>query len=421
MRARAVTGWQAVLLGVGLAFGCRAAADAPPAPRANSLREGTLRYLDRRLSPPPPERAWQLSRPFARGPYRDPRYNQPYAFAVQVQRLISDPALGLISDGKAPIQVNYLRPSDAMLARRVASVMARIYWIVQDYLGRGPAGALSDGSDRVHVWLRPDGQAGADEKQGHIYLWAIDEPRAPAEWVRELAHEYAHIYLPRIGPYTDPEPWANGYLGERLILKWLLFDNGVSDLWDRPISGSAYVANQVTPLRTRFLEEGPGSPAAGRTDAAGMDFLIGQVLAIEAAYGPAVVRRLLAGYRAPQPRSLGLFLAEAMKDTPLRLDARAYIPNRSQVSEPPAAGDPIRLKKASYWLFLPGGKWRLEAQGALPDGSAVRVELAETRPVGTGAWELRLPDESAAWRRMELTAPAGGEISLRELVITRAG
>ena len=49
----------------------------------------------------------------------------------------------------------------------------------------------------------------------------IDTSKPQAEACRELAHEYGHAVLPAIGGFKSPEDWANGYLGERLFLRWL--------------------------------------------------------------------------------------------------------------------------------------------------------------------------------------------------------
>src|SRR5205807_32206 len=74
----------------------------------------------------------------------------------------------------------------------------------------------------VDVWLMRDGLPGAEEAGNDIYLYAIGQDRAPAEWLREIAHEYSHLTLPVVGPFTSPERWGNGYLGERLLMQWLI-------------------------------------------------------------------------------------------------------------------------------------------------------------------------------------------------------
>ncbi len=77
---------------------------------------------------------------------------------------------------------------------------------------------------------KPGGEQRFDmtEEGGHskavntIYVYDIDSFTVPMEMAREVAHEYGHAVLPAIGGYTEPENWANGYLGEKVFLRWAL-------------------------------------------------------------------------------------------------------------------------------------------------------------------------------------------------------
>src|SRR5206468_11771889 len=132
------------------------------------------------------------------------------------------------------------RAEDEPLARRVGGVLARLHWLAVEYLGLvpDPADAIAR---TTNVWLTREGRPGGEEFKRNVYLYAVGEDRAPAEWVREVAHEYSHVVLPAFGPFASPERWANGYLGVRLFLKWLI-DNEQTDLWGSPFLGSAYLA-----------------------------------------------------------------------------------------------------------------------------------------------------------------------------------
>src|SRR5207249_4997524 len=136
------------------------------------------------------------------------------------------------------------------------------------YLEMVPAEAVVD------VWLMHGGEPGAEELGNDIYLYAIGRERAPAEWLREIAHEYSHLVVPVVGPFTAPEKWGNGYLGERLFLGWLVAAEQTG-VWGPHFDGAGYLANQVRPLRDRFLDAGPGSLSAARADAAAMERFIG--------------------------------------------------------------------------------------------------------------------------------------------------
>jgi hypothetical protein len=386
------------------------------------MREGSFTYKDPRLGTLPPRR-WDLYLPSSPdlkyGPLRDPKMNVEYPFRLQVR------CMGVDSSGEDRVDrrfvIHYLKPEDEGMARQIGGVMARLYWIVSDYLGR-------EVKPYVNVWINHEGKAGAEEYRGNILVYALDEPRAPAEWVRELAHEYGHLTLPNMGPFTEPEKYASGYLGERLFLKWMLYDNAQADAWDQPVSGAAYMANQVVPLRNRYLDAGPGAAASEKTDTAGMDFFIGQMLTIEAAQGPAFLRQVLNRFTTPRPQNLGLYLTTTIQElkpgVQFFVDPAAYIPARSQVEEAASSQAGLRLKKASYWVFLPGGDWQIDVEGVLPPGTTAASEGLQFKKAnpslpGALAWETNIGTANGLWRRLDLAPPAGQVMELKRILVSR--
>ena len=406
-----------------------AAQDAAPAntdPRKE--REGYFEYKDPRLVTGG-KRGWRMfisrRNTAYEGPERDPKTNTDYKFRMQVQVLSESDNGASEREEKSERRfvVHFQRPEDEGLGRLVGRVAARLHWVNRDYLGRG-----STGNNYINIWLNPEGKAGAEEYKGNIYLHGINEDRAPAEWVREIAHEYSHIFLPPAGRYTEPEPFANGYLGERLYMKWLLFDNEQSDLWDKPIDGAAYVANQIIPLRNRFLDEGPTSAAAQKMDKDGMDFFLGQMLAIEAMYGPEIIKGLFNNFNTPRPQNLGSYftmLLRDMKPTQYSIMPNSFIPAKSQKVNATDGSAP-RFTKAAYWVFLPGGDWVIDVQGALPPNTTAQLEAAQLkngRPgMGGGtAWETSLTSFNGVWRRLELSAPGGAPMMIQGIQVTKKG
>jgi hypothetical protein len=383
-------------------------------------RGGSLTYKDARLGGKIPPREWSLfvSRETQKdrdyGPAADPKFNVNYPGRLQVMCSTEEEGRGQ----ERAFVIHFLRPEDETLARRVGGVMARLYWLGVDYLGVGPATGRY-----INVWLARHGEPGGEEYLKNIYLFAIDQARPAAEWVRELAHEYSHIFLPPVGEYTQPEKWANGYLGERLFLKWLLHDNPAAGVWSEPIDGAAYVANEVIPIRNAFLNAGPGAPVAAQRDDAGMKHFIGQVLAVEAAHGPQLLRPMLQKYLTRRPEALGSYLGAAigeLKPLQFTLDPGVFIPQGSQV-EPAGTGlaATARIRKAAYWLFLPGGTWHITLQGAVPDATTAALEGAPLRRQAGATWETAMPGANGAWRRFEITAPGGQELGLQAIQITR--
>lgn len=350
---------------------------------------------------------------------RDPKYNFDYPFAVGVNVWVD--FRDQETSGERRFEINYARKEDEALARRIGSVMARLHWLGLDYLG------VSAGRSGTSLWLARDGEPGAEESGGDIWVHAIDTPRAPAEWVRELAHEYSHATLPNLGPFSRPERWANGYLGERLYLKWMLHDNLQTDVWSEPIDAEGYMTNQVAPLRDLFLAEGPSSPRSELTDADGMNFLIGQFLALEAAHGPALLRELIGRIRSPSPKGLPVNLAasiRALQPPILPIDPAVTIPKSIEQPEPRPQGG-VRVARAAYRLYVPSGDWTLEAEGDVPQGTNVSLDGSAltrmpSRGVVAGAWSTMQATDESGWRRVEIAAPSGKKVELSRLRLTRA-
>lgn len=386
---------------------CSAIALLPAAPSlaqngAGSPESGTLVYKDARLSPAPPPREWNVFYPRAAvkplGPDRDPKFNVLYPLRRYVLCRDGD-------DAQVRFVVHYLKPEDLPLAQRTGGVLARLYWVARDYLALSPSEARP-----VDVWLTHSGEAGGEEWGRNIYLFAVDEARAPAEWVRELAHEYAHLVLPELGPFTMPEQWASGYLGERLFMKWLLLDNGAAEIWGEPIRAADYVALQVAPLRDRFLKLGPEGPEADREP---MNTLIGELLALEAAHGPSLLRNLFGRFKRGTPEQLAGHLAVLLRQTtpPLPVDPTATVPGKTQYAE-----NGREFQTAAYRVFLPGGTWRVEAEGA-PDTATVMLDGAALKRAA-GGWEARLDAPTGAWHLLQLTAD-GRPFTLHSLQLRR--
>lgn len=377
-------------------MGAAAQSTDPPA-------SGTMPYSDRRLDPLPPLREWSVFFPRAAvrplGPDRDPKFNVLYPLRRYVQCRSGD-------DAQIRFVIHYLRQEDLALVQRAGGVLARLFWLAVDYLGLS---AAQDGQP-IDVWLSRSGDAGGEEWGRNIYLFAIDTPRAPAEWLRELAHEFAHHVLPEIGPFDHPEPWASGYLGERLFLKWLLQDNRLADAWGAPVSAADYVALQVAPLRDRFLARGPLDPGG---DPEPMDTLIGEVLTLEAMHGPALLRAAWTHERRQSPALLAGYLAAAVQEAAangLRLDPSVSVPEKSRRAD--AAG---AYRTAVYRVLLTGGNWRVEADGAIPDGMSATLDGKPLAPVaGATAWSGLIDAPTGAWHLLELHS-GGQPFTLRGL------
>lgn len=383
------------------------------------LRSGSLQYTDPRLSPKIPKRGWTISSDrdaTKEGPQRDPKYNISYPLAIKVST--QEDADSPDSSPVPHFRIFYLKREDEPFARLIGSVMARLYWLGIDYLGL-PASSKAF----TTIWLAREGMPGGEESDENIWLFAIDTPRAPAEWLRELAHEYGHATLPTLGPFSKPERWANGYLGERLYLKWLLGDNRQAEIWTEPVDAAGYLANQVKPLRDRFLNGGPDAPDAQKIDAEGMDYLIGQILMLEAAHGPTFLREMISRIGSPGVKGLPVIYSAAARALPqgLSVDPSVYIPNSAQGTEV-GEGGVVRLLRAAYRFYLPTGAWVVRAEGMFPpdtkmvlDGKALGKTTAQ--PAGSVSWDTADTTSNSSWHVLEVVAPPGQKVELRRLAL----
>lgn len=211
-------------------------------------------------------------------------------------------------------QVHYSVSDDAPLAMRMARLLSLAHRTLVRQTGRAPA----HGDTPFHVWLVRGGQAGGEQWGENLYFYDLDAPRSSIEWIREIVHEYSHLALPAIGGYRDPEYWANGYLGERLIVRWLQrIPNGpavVARAWGDFSGAVNFDHLLIEPALDLYKKIGPNPRWLARTDADGMRYLIGQALTVDDKYGPKALGTalsLLPHAREPRGADWGAAVAEA--------------------------------------------------------------------------------------------------------------
>jgi hypothetical protein len=214
---------------------------------------------------------------------------------------------------------HYTRPSDAGLASRAVRLLALAHDSLTDHLKHPPA----NGDTPFDVWLCQKGQSGGEQYHNNLYLYDLDAPRSSIEWLREIVHEYGHLALPPIGGYKAPEYWANGYLGERLLVRWLYQDAraraAVERAWGDFSGGANYLRLLVDPARALYRRVGPNKTWLARRDEDGMRYFIGLILAADDKYGAATVGGALAdlpAYRYATPEDVVESLGEAVAALP---------------------------------------------------------------------------------------------------------
>ena len=183
--------------------------------------------------------------------------------------------------------VHYPSVSDAPLAGRIARLLALAHQTLVQKTGR----EAENGTAPFDVWLCTGGQSGGEQWRSNLYLYNLETPRSSIEWIREIVHEYSHLALPAIGGYTAPEYWANGYLGERLLVRWFQREsNGpaeVTALWGDFSGAPNFDRLLIAPPLALYKKNGPSPVWLARRDELGMRYLIGQALTFDDKYGAA--------------------------------------------------------------------------------------------------------------------------------------
>jgi hypothetical protein len=181
--------------------------------------------------------------------------------------------------------VHYTVPDDARLASRMAGLLSLAHRTLVQETGRPPEG----GESRFDVWIVRKGDAGGEQWGRNLYFYEPDAPRSSIEWIREIVHEYSHLALPAVGGYTAPEYWANGYLGECLIIRWIeRMPHGpslVQQVWGDFSGAENFDRQLIDPDLSLYRQIGRSDKWLARTDALGMKYFIGQVLTADDKYG----------------------------------------------------------------------------------------------------------------------------------------
>jgi len=132
-----------------------------------------------------------------------------------------------------------------------------------------------------------------------IYVYDMPSFTDPVEMAREVAHEYGHATLYPIGGFTDPERWANGYLAEKLDLRWISDAMGKGLLTPDDAMGATkpaidkWLAEHADPLVMKAAQTLPTSDLLANPKKEGMDAFIGLALYVEQLYTDRVFARSL--------------------------------------------------------------------------------------------------------------------------------
>jgi hypothetical protein len=181
------------------------------------------------------------------------------------------------------------------LVEEIARAFVHACVIAEDRFGWTTRYA-SDGV--VDIWITDAGPPRAEQSAiapGHIFFYSSATPRTPAEWLREVFHEYGHLVLPPVDGFVKAEePFATGLMGEALLLpvlasagETLPFEASRDDL-------RTLLEKRLKRPSGLFLQEGPNSSLIQDTTDAGVAYALSFVLHVLERHGPEGVEALFA-------------------------------------------------------------------------------------------------------------------------------
>lgn len=175
------------------------------------------------------------------------------------------------------------------LAKKVMKYALSFYILGKKFLGRTSQWSKDD---IVDIWLSEKGDAGGEQIGRDLYIYQIEKERSELELMREVAHEWGHHIIPPIGPYKEPEEWANGHIGERLLLN--LFKEISYNQKEREEIGKFLETRNRFPLEI-FHRAGYPSPLLKDEGQEGFWYIVGYVLEMSNEKGIEFIRRVFQG------------------------------------------------------------------------------------------------------------------------------
>jgi len=177
-----------------------------------------------------------------------------------------------------------------------------------------------------------------------IYIYDMPSFTDPVEMAREIAHEYGHATWPPKGGFKEPEEWSDGYLAEKVYLRWIRDALANNTLTPDDVMGATkagldkWIATNVDPLVMNASQIQPTTELLADKSKAGMNAFIGLAVYLETIYPASVFARSM---------KLGTYEA---KDYPPAAVLAAEEPDQITLKIPAS------LSGKSLWIPLGTGK-----------------------------------------------------------------
>lgn len=164
-------------------------------------------------------------------------------------------------------------------------------------------------------------------KVNTIYIYDTSSFTDPVEMAREVAHEYGHATWPPVGGFKDPEEWADGYLAEKIFLRWIRDSLASKQLEPADAMGATkagldtWIKMHVDPLIDRAAVTEPTSALLADPSATGMNAFIGLAIYLDTLYSDHVLWRSLAlcGFAAKDYPDAAVLAAEEPEQLKLQI------------------------------------------------------------------------------------------------------
>jgi len=302
------------------------------------------------------------------------------------------------------------RDDRTLLAQQTVQLLLRTNGLLHAYTGLKP---LFPKDGVINVWLAERGDPGGEASDENIYLQQIGVARSPAEWVREITHEYGHETLPPVGGYDKPEWAANGRLGERLFVSWFMrnLDQKTDPHpWLRDMNLADYQEARIERTIRQFAAMGPEMPQLSGKNAMAMDGCIGMALYWDLSRGSKALTAVLSSMHSPS--FAGKFGFKEVLEENERTAQSVDHPTVAVRMDGLPPGIPL-------WVYLREGAWdgafTSKAEGPL----RLKVEV-DGKPVKfTEAGVFSVTGLGRGWHRIRLTPDGDAVPALTGLKLVR--
>lgn len=225
-------------------------------------------------------------------------------------------------------------------------------------------GGRAGGEQMFDSETRTVGTSKVDVKVNTIYIYDLNSFTDPVEMARELAHEYGHAVLPPVGGFKEPEDWGNGYLGEKLFMRWLRDGLKAKTLEPVDVMGAsaeqmdAWVKKNVDPLEAKVATNGPELGLLEGQGQGAMNEYIGLTLYMQSILPPKVFNSTLRDTASTQAKDYAGAIVRTVENwnsgvviaVPSAFKNGLWVP----VGKCRVAGAEVKKRKGEWQLVVPG-------------------------------------------------------------------